>query len=325
NAASLDALVANYHGVSDKAVNFVEGITAAVNAGTRVEYDQGCDFSDTVHFGGTWASGNADITIAVIGLTPVYEGEEGDAFLSAGGGDKKTLGLPASHIAYMKALRKASNKPLVAVVTAGSAVDIASIAPYADAIILAWYPGEQGGHALADILFGNISPAGRLPVTFYHSRDDLPDYSSYEMKGRTYRYFKGNVQYPFGFGLSYTSFSYAWDQQPARINSLKDTISFSVRIKNTGGMDGDEVVQAYIQYPAVERMPVEELKAFKRVSIAKGQEQSVQLKIPVQELQKWDAQQHLWKLYTGEYNILIGPGSRDIQLRSTLRVGTGIK
>ena len=90
-------------------------------------------------------------------------------------------------------------------------------------------------------------------------------------------------------------------------------------------MDGDEVVQAYIQYPAVERMPVEELKAFKRVSIAKGQEQSVQLKIPVQELQKWDAQQDLWKLYTGEYNILIGPGSRDIQLRSTLRVGTGIK
>ncbi|MEP6728154.1 MAG: glycoside hydrolase family 3 N-terminal domain-containing protein, partial [Bacteroidota bacterium] len=127
NAASLDALMGNYHGVSSKAVNFVEGITAAVDEGTRVEYDLGCDYSDTVHFGGIWAAGNADVTVAVLGLNPVYEGEEGDAFLAAGGGDRKSLSLPASHIAYLKALRKGNTKPIIVVITAGSAVDIAAI------------------------------------------------------------------------------------------------------------------------------------------------------------------------------------------------------
>lgn len=325
NAASLDALVGNYHGVSDKDVNFVEGIIAAVNSGTRVEYDQGCDYSDTVHFGGIWASGNADITIAVIGLTPLYEGEEGDAFLSEGGGDKKTLSLPASHIAYMKALRKGSNKPIIAVITAGSALDVSAIEPYADAIIYAWYPGEQGGNALADILFGTVSPAGRLPVSFYQSLNDIPDYSSYAMQGRTYRYYDGKVQYPFGFGLSYTSFEYVWNKQPGKINSLKDTLTFSATIKNIGKMNGDEVLQVYIQYPNQERMPLKELKAFKRISIAKGNQQTVQLKIPAQELQKWDLKEHQWKLYPGDYTILIGSNSQDVKLKSTINVKAGIK
>jgi beta-glucosidase len=325
NAASLDPLVANYHGVSDKAVNFVEGITAAVGSGTRVEYDMGCDFSDTVHFGGTWMAGNADITIAVMGLTPVYEGEEGDAFLSKGGGDRQNISLPASEIVYMKALRKASNKPVIAVITAGSDVDISSIEPYADAIIYAWYPGEEGGNALADILFGNVSPAGRLPVTFYQSLNDVPSYSDYNMQGRTYRYFNGKVQYPFGFGLSYTSFDYSWQQQPRAISSVKDTLTFSLQIKNTGAMDGDEAVQAYIQYPSLERMPLKELKAFKRISIPKGSVQTVQLKIPVQELQKWDLKENRWKLYPGNYNLLIGSSSQDVRLKSSITVKAGMK
>lgn len=323
-AASLDALIGNYHGVSDKTVNFVEGITAAVNSGTRVEYDLGCNFSDTVHFGGTWMSGNADITIAVIGLTPVYEGEEGDAFLSAGGGDKKSLSLPASEIAYMKALRKASNHPIIAVITGGSDLDVSSIEPYADAIIYAWYPGEEGGNALANILFGKVSPAGRLPVTFYQSLNDVPDYSDYNMKGRTYRYFNGKVQYPFGYGLSYTSFDYSWIEQPQKINSLRNSITFSVEIKNAGKMDGDEVVQAYIQYPNLERMPLKELKAFKRISVSKGGEQTVQFKIPLQELQKWDLKKNQWKVYPGDYTILIGSSSRDIKLSSTFKIKPNI-
>jgi len=153
--------------------------------GTRVEYDLGCDYKDTTHFGGTWAAGNADVTIAVIGLSPVLEGEAGDAFLSETGGDKKNLSLPASEIAFMKELRKSvRHKPIIAVVTAGSDVDIDAIAPYADAIILAWYPGEQGGNALADIVFGDVSPSGHLPVTFYKSISNVPDYSDYSMKAR---------------------------------------------------------------------------------------------------------------------------------------------
>ena len=324
-AASLDALVGNYHGVSDKAVNFVEGITAAVGSGTRVEYDLGCDFSDTAHFGGIWMAGNADFTVAVLGLSPVYEGEEGDAFLSQGGGDKQNLNLPTSEIAYMKALRKGNSKPIIAVITAGSDVDVSSIEPYADAIIYAWYPGQEGGNALADILFGKVSPAGRLPVSFYESLANVPNYSDYNMKGRTYRYFNGIVQYPFGFGLSYTSFNYSWQQQPSNIKSLKDTFAFSIQIKNTGAMDGDEVVQAYIQYPNLDRMPIKELKAFKRVSVEKGAVQTVQLKIPVQELQKWDLKENRWKLYPGDYTILIGSSSQDIRLKSTVKVNASIK
>jgi beta-glucosidase len=320
NAASLDALVGNYHGVSNKAVNFVEGITAAVDAGTRVEYDQGCDYSDTVHFGGTWAAGNADITIAVIGLTPVYEGEEGDAFLAPGGGDRKSLSLPASHIAYMKALRKAHNKPIVAVITAGSAVDVSAIEPYADAIVYAWYPGEQGGNALADILFGKVSPSGHLPVTFYHSLNDLPAYDSYAMKDRTYRYYNGEVQYPFGFGLSYSSFSYQWKQPPADEYSLQDTIKIKLSVSNTGSYNSDELVQVYVGYPETEAMPIKELKAFKKVSVYKGKNKDVSLTIPVADLQKWDEATHGWKLYPGNYKIYVSKNANESILNKNFSV-----
>jgi len=324
NAGAMDPLVANYHGMSGDMVTFAEGITAAAGPGIAVQYDQGSDYNDTTHFGGIWAAGESDITIAVIGLTPVYEGEEGDAFLAAHGGDKLSLSLPAAHIAMLKQLRK-KNKPVVVVVTAGSNVDIAAIEPYADAIILAWYPGEQGGNALADIVFGNVSPAGRLPVTFYRSLNDLPAYDNYNMSGRTYRYFKGDVQYPFGFGLSYTSFEYAWKQEPGKINSLKDTLIFSATIKNNGQMDADEVAQVYIKYPAVERMPLKELKGFKRINIAKGTEQTVQFYIPVAELQKWDIKHKKWMLYPGDYTISIGSSSQDIKLNSLIKIKTTIK
>ncbi|HTL07344.1 MAG TPA: glycoside hydrolase family 3 N-terminal domain-containing protein [Chitinophagaceae bacterium] len=324
NAASLDALMGNYHGVSSKAVNFVEGITAAVGPGTRVEYDLGCDYTDTTHFGGIWAAGNAAITIAVIGLNPVYEGEEGDAFLAAGGGDRNSLQLPASHIAYLKALRKAVHQPIVAVVTAGSAVDIAAITPYADAIVLAWYPGEQGGNALADILFGKVSPAGRLPITFYNSISDLPAYTDYASSGRTYRYFKGAVQYPFGYGLSYTNFSYQWKQPPA-LSPNEDSIRFSVQVSNTGTMTADEVVQVYVQYPAADRMPIKELRAFKRVSVAKSGSSLVSMAIALSDLQKWDTGLHNWKLYPGEYTFIAGGHSADEKIKATLTISSASK
>jgi len=320
NAAALDAMVGSYHGVSSKVVNFVEGITGNVDKGTRVEYDLGCDYRDTTHFGGIWGAGNADVTIAVIGLSPVLEGEAGDAFLAESGGDKKTLSLPASEIAFMRELRKGVKKPIIAVITAGSDVDVAAIAPYADAIIYAWYPGEQGGNALADIIFGKISPSGHLPLTFYNSVKDLPEYTSYSMKGRTYRYFGGAVQYPFGFGLSYTSFNYEATATPAKQYAAKDTISVTVKVKNTGNMDADEVVQAYIKYPAIDRMPVKELKGFKRVSVSKGKEKLVTIKIPVKELQKWDIQKHGWKLYPGDYKLIMGGNSADEKLSSSFKL-----
>jgi beta-glucosidase len=315
NAATMEPLIANYHGTSDKTVNFVEGITKAVGPGVRVEYDMGCDYKDTIRFGGTWAAGNTEVTIAVIGLSPVLEGEAGDAFLSESGGDKKDLELPRSEIKFMQRLRQSvGHRVIIAVITAGSDVDIDAISPYADAIIFAWYPGEQGGNALADIVFGDVSPSGHLPLTFYKSISNVPDYSNYNMKGHTYRYYDGPVQYPFGFGLSYTTFAYSLT------NSLKpkyqpdETITATVQVKNTGAMDGDDVVQAYIEYPNLDRMPVKELKAFKRVSVNKGGEQTVRIKIPVKELEKWDMVMHKWKLYPGSYKLIWGENSRDVQI-----------
>ena len=321
NAGALDPLVANYHGTSTRTVNFVDGLTAAVGPATRVEYDLGCDYKDTVHFGGTWAAGNNDATIAVIGLSPVLEGEAGDAFLSAGGGDKVNLNLPASEIAFMKVLRKSvRHKPIIAVITAGSDVDIDAIAPYADAIILAWYPGEQGGNALADIVFGDVSPSGHLPVTFYRSLSNVPDYSDYSMKGRTYRYYNGPVQYPFGFGLSYTGFEYKIQGPLKPIYKTTDVIAVNVQVKNTGAMDGDEVVQAYIEYPKIARMPLKELKGFKRVSVSKGSIQLVSIKIPVNDLEKWDMAAHAWKVYPGDYKLILGENSADEKISVKFKV-----
>jgi beta-glucosidase len=314
NAAAFDPMVGNYHGVSSKVVNFVEGITGAVDPATRIEYDLGSDYTDTTHFGGTWAAGNCSVTIAVVGLSPVLEGEAGDAFLSKSGGDKKDLSLPASEIAFMKALKHSVKTPIIAVVTAGSDVDISAIEPYADAIVFGWYPGEQGGNAFADLLFGKVSPSGHLPLTFYKSIKDVPDYSDYSMKGRTYRYFNGPVQYPFGFGLSYTSFEYEAEKAPSKKYTTKDTVNVIVKVKNTGKIDGDEVVQAYIQYPQVDRMPVKELKGFKRVSVTKGGEESVTIKIPVKDLQKWDLKTHGWKTYPGAYKLVLGSSSQDDKL-----------
>jgi beta-glucosidase len=317
NAASLDALLGNYHGVSDQAVNFVEGITKAMGPAARIEYDMGCDYQDTTRFGGIWAATNADITIAFLGLTPVYEGEEGDAFLANGGADRKNFELPAAHIAYLKALRKGTKTPLILVVNSGSALNIASIAPFADAIILAWYPGQEGGIAMADILFGKTSPSGHLPISFYNSFDDLPPYTDYSMKGRTYRYFKRKLQYPFGFGLSYTDFNYEWIRQPS---VKKDSVYFSAKIKNIGKYNGDEVAQVYIHYPDLKELPGKELKSFKRIHLNINEDRTIDFALPLSELKKWDSEKHMWKMNPGKYAIVIGSHSEDERLSATIQL-----
>ncbi|MEP7141414.1 MAG: glycoside hydrolase family 3 C-terminal domain-containing protein [Ferruginibacter sp.] len=316
NAASL-ALLGSYHGVNNKAVSFVEGITNAVGAGTRVEYDMGCDYKDRARFGGIWAAGNANISIAVIGLTPVYEGEEGDAFLADGGAGRKNLSLPAAPIAYLKALRNGTKTPLIDVINAGRAVDVSAIAAYTDAIKMAWYPGEEGGNTLADILYGKVSPSGRLPVTFYNSFDDLPSYSGYSMKGRTYHYFIGKVLYSFGFGFSHTNFDYTWLKKPVVV---KDSISFSIKIKNTGKYDGGEVVQVYVHYPGQPGMPMKELKAFRRLQIHTHDEVVAELNIPLTELQKSDTEKNKWKINKGNYKKVIGTDAIDERFTTPLQL-----
>jgi beta-glucosidase len=218
-------------------------------------------------------------------------------------------------------LKKEAKCPIIVVLTGGSAMNIEEIRPYADAIIIAWYPGEQGGNALADIVFGKVSPAGRLPVTFYNSINDLPAYSDYNMAGKTYRYFKGKAQYPFGFGLSYTSFNYAWKNKPAKsYNKPTGNLKLSLDVENAGAMDGDEVVQVYVKYPSLERMPLKELKGFKRVSIAKGSKREINFEIPFQELMKWDLKTNQFKLYKGEYQLFVGGSSEDEKILASFSV-----
>ncbi len=320
NAGDMDAMVGNYHGISGNIVTYAEGITEAAGPETAVQYDLGSNYTDTTHFGGVWASGLADLTIVVIGLTPVLEGEEGDAFLAANGGDKKDLSIPAAHIAYLKKLRSSHDKPIITVITGGSAVDVTTIEPYSDAIIMAWYAGEQGGHALADIVFGEESPSGKLPVTFYKSFDDLPAYESYAMEGRTYRYFDGDVQYPFGYGLSYGDFSYSWSEAPQKKYKKGDHINFSVTVANASNYDAKEVVQAYIQYPNMERMPLKELKGFEKTMVKANGSTEVAFSIPTEELRKWDLQKSAWKVYPGMYQLILGSDSQDEKLKTTFSV-----
>ncbi len=317
NAGAIGPLLGNYHGLSPQMVSFAEGITLAAGPSCAVQYDQGCDNMDTTRFSGVWSAGLCDLTIAVLGLNPTLEGEEHDAFLSEGGGDKNNLDLPAAQIKLLQQLKK-NGKPLVVILTAGSCLNIAAIEPYADAILLAWYPGEQGGNAAADILFGKYSPAGSLPVTFYKSLNDLPPYDNYAMNGRTYRYYDGAVQYPFGYGLSYTKFKRHFTAAPIVSKEQNKQISFSVLVSNTGAMDGDEVLQVYVQYPKLPRMPFKELKAFKRIALAKGESRSVDFTIPVMDLQKWDVLKAEWKLYPGEYKIFVGRHANDTTLHASI-------
>lgn len=320
NAGAMDAMLGNYHGLSGNIVTYAEGIVEAAGPETAVQYDLGSDYTDTTHFGGVWASELADLTIVVIGLTPVLEGEEGDAFLAANGGDKNDLSIPAAHIAYLKKLRSKHNKPIITVITGGSAVDVTTIEQYSDAIIMAWYSGEQGGNALADIIFGDVSPSGKLPVTFYKSFDDLPPYESYAMKGRTYRYFDGTVQYPFGYGLSYGKFSYDWIQQPLKKYKKTDVIEVKVKVNNSSEYEAAEVVQAYVQYPNMERMPLKELRAFEKVVVSAKGSTEVTLKIPVSELRKWDLKKSAWTIYPGQYSIYLGSDSGDQKLKTTFSI-----
>ena len=320
NSGSLGALLGNYHGVSSELVTFVEGISKAAGPAVAVQYDLGCNDTDTIHFGGVWASGMSDATIVVIGLTPVMEGEEGDAFLAKNGGDKMDLNIPEAHVAFLKKLRKSHKRPIITVITGGSAINVSQIEPYSDAVILAWYPGEQGGNALADIIFGNYSPSGRLPVTFYKSLDQLPDYESYNMAGRTYRYFNGEVQYPFGFGLSYVDFNYNWIQKPGMNYSSGDTIRIRISIENAGKIDADEVAQLYIEYPGFPRMPIKELKQFSKVRVSSGKSTVVSFSIAVSDLLKWDESNNNWKLYNGEYTVYVGGDSSHARLSTSFKI-----
>jgi beta-glucosidase len=255
------------------------------------------------------AAKQADVVVAVVGITRELEGEEmGGRSLPEGfvGGDRTSLDLPKDEQALLEAV-KATGKPLVVVLMNGSALGVNWAQQNANAILEAWYPGEEGGAAIAETLAGANNPGGRLPVTFYKSVSDLPPFDDYSMKGRTYRYFDGQPLYPFGSGLSYTKFTYSNAKLSASTLKAGNDLRVDVDVRNTGATAGDEVVQVYLMFPSVPGAPLRALRGFQRVNVRPGQTQRVRLTLTPRDLSLVNAEGT--RLVTaGNYKLFIGGG-----------------
>ncbi|PWT96145.1 MAG: glucan 1,4-alpha-glucosidase [Blastocatellia bacterium] len=266
----------------------------------------------------------ADAVIMVMGISPSIEGEEMDVQVEGfRGGDRTDIALPKPQEDLIKEVQ-ALGKPVVLVLLGGSALSVNWANDNVPAILDAWYPGEEGGTAVADVLFGDYNPAGRLPVTFYKSINDLPPFTEYSMQGRTYRYFKGDPLYPFGFGLSYTNFRYSNLQvSPARL-SVGDPIDVSVEVQNTGSVTGDEVVQAYLTDIASSfPVPIRSLVGMKRVTLKPGQNQKISFKLNPEQMTVVDDNGKRW-VEPGEFVLSVGgkqpgfTGSADVKTTTVL-------
>jgi beta-glucosidase len=291
NADDEVVLLGNYNGYPSSSVTPLQGIKNKVGAGTEVVHVAGCGIrsSDTSGFeGAVTAAQDADVIIAVMGLSQLIEGEEGQQEGVEGGerstGDREELDLPGVQEALLEALH-ATGKPLVLVLLNGSAIAVNWADEHAAAIVELWYPGEEGGTALADVLFGDYNPAGRLPVTFYTSAEDLPPFRDYDMEGHTYRYFRGVPLYAFGHGLSYTTFTYTGLTLSALAIEPGHEIEVQVTVENTGDRAGDEVVQLYLKdQVASVPVPVQQLVGFRRVSLEPGERQALEFTLTPRQM-----------------------------------------
>jgi len=267
------------------------------------------------------AARHADAVVLVLGLTAQLEGEEMKVQVPGfAGGDRTSIDLPAPQQRLLERV-VALGRPTVLVLLNGSALAVGWAQSHVPAIVEAWYPGQAGGEAIADVLFGRYNPAGRLPVTFYRDTADLPKFDDYAMRGRTYRFFTGTTLYPFGHGLSYTTFRYGPLRASAGSIGAGDTITVSVDVTNTGHRAGDEVVQLYARHTgsAVERAR-RELRGFSRVSIAPGAMRTVSFRVPAASLAWWDADRHGWALESDSVVFEAGASSADVRATRTVRV-----
>lgn len=269
----------------------------------------------------------SDVAIFVGGITAELEGEEkpqNHTFDGFHRGDRTDLQLPETQRKLIKAMHKTGTK-VVLVLTTGSAMAVNWEEENLPAILLAWYPGQRGGDAVADVLFGDYNPAGRLPVTFYKSVDDLADFADYNMrtgKGKTYRYFEGEPLYPFGYGLSFTDFEYSDIEIAGKKLDKNQSFTVSCKVKNTGSRDGEEVVQLYVRnVESYLPMPVKDLRGFERISLKKGQEKTISFELtPAEDMTYYDVHKNDYAVEPGEFEIQIGASSSDIRLKETVVV-----
>jgi len=268
------------------------------------------------------AARSADAVVFLGGLTADVEGEEMRvSYPGFAGGDRTDIALPAPQERLLKAVH-ATGKPVVLVLTTGSALGVEWAKQNLPGIVVAWYPGQQGGTALADVLFGDVSPSGRLPVTFYKSAAQLPPFEDYAMAGRTYRYFSGEPLYPFGYGLSYSRFSYANLQLDRASARAADRVTASVDVTNAGTRAAHEVVQLYAHATQPkDGDPRKELRGFTRVFLKPGEKRRVTFAlVPAKDLARYDVAKTAFTVAPGSYEIQVGASSEDLRLTRTLRV-----
>ena len=296
-------LVGNYSGDPSHPVTFLDGIRKKMNGKGTVLYAKGCEISrpdPALESEALAVAAKADVVVMVMGLNAKIEGEEGE------GGDRTFIGL-FPHQEKLLQQVSALGKPVVLVIAAGSAMAVNWAQDHVPAILDVWYPGQRGGDATADVIFGDYNPAGRLPLTFYKSDSDLPDFRNYDMAGRTYRYFKGEPLYPFGFGLSYTTFDYG---KPAAKATPDGGFEVSVCITNTGKRAGDEVAQLYLSRKTAapdSGLPIKSLRGFKRLHLQPGESKSVVFHLTPFQLAFADRSGNR-SVTTGDYLVEISGG-----------------
>jgi beta-glucosidase len=264
----------------------------------------------------------ADVVVFVGGLTGDVEGEEMKvSYPGFAGGDRTDLRLPSTQEKLLEAVQ-ATGKPVVLVLTTGSALAVDWAKEHLPAILVAWYPGQRGGDAVADVLFGGTNPAGRLPVTFYKASEKLPPFDDYTMRGRTYRYFEGEPLFPFGYGLSYTQFEYSGLQIDHLRIAERDTVHVSLDVKNVGARAGDEVVQLYVREVAPrERRAVKALRGVERLTLKPGETRRASFTlVPEKDFTHYDVEHKRYAVNGGSYELQLGASSSDIRLKSTVVV-----
>jgi beta-glucosidase len=318
-AANVNALLGNYAGVSGQVITFLEGIAQRVDENTVLEYRAGCPLSAPAAPGINYtfgAAAAAEVVIAVLGLDPTHEGEEGDAVASRTGGDRVEIELPEVQRNFLRELRQHAKK-LVLVLTGGSAIAIPEAHEFCDAVLYTWYPGCEGGAALAEVLFGDSCPSGKLPVTVPKRTADLPPFADYRMQGRTYRFSEIEPLYPFGFGLSYATFNYRSLQLSAPTLRAGESLTVRVTVENTSDREAKEVVQCYLVPPRARPDTARSvLLEFKKISAAPEESTTVEFHLPSEAFSQIDAAGNAaWA--PGKYQLVVAsasPGPRALAL-----------
>jgi beta-glucosidase len=330
NGKSTSMLEGNYHGSASRPISILNGIQQLAGTNVEVTFALGTPIT-TNKATAAWSAqdntttrplaelaaealataSNADVIIYVGGLTPAQEGE---------GFDRNSIELPGVQETLVQALH-ATGKPVVMVNCSGSAVALPWEAEHLPAILQAWYPGESGGQAVAEVLFGKVNPSGHLPITFYRATADLPAFTNYAMANRTYRYFDGKPLYAFGHGLSYAKFDFSRGKLESKKINNKGTAKVTFTVKNSGKLDGDEVAQVYFRHvnPAVPQ-PKLALCGFARVSLKHGESKNVTVEVPAERLRYWDTEKKQYVVEPGNYEFLVGAASDDIRLKLPMTV-----